>query len=104
MQLLQNDGTLVQPSLVVLRHASDGHVIASHESVPLHVTLHAHELPHVTPRHDWAPEQITSHGPVPHTTFWQDCFAEHSTLQLVPGWQLTPFRQALSVLQRMSHA
>jgi hypothetical protein len=71
--------------------------------LPVHVTSHAHELLHETPRHDAGPEHATSHGPGPHCTFWHDCLPLHSTLHDVDSWQLMPLRHALSVLHRMSH-
>jgi hypothetical protein len=36
--------------------------------LPVHTTSHAHEALQSTPRHEPGPEQLTSHGPLPHCT------------------------------------
>ena len=100
----QNAGTDVQPGPFVLRHASDLHWMPSLQLwLPVHVTSHAHELPHATPLHDDGPEHATSHGPGPHTTPWQDCLPMQSIAHDAAVWQLMPLRHELSVLHWMSH-
>jgi len=85
-------------------HASEVHVIVSPQLwLPVHVTSHAHELPHVTPRQLLGPEHATSHGPSPHATLRQLLLPEQVTLHDSAAEQSTPLRHELSVLHWMSH-
>ena len=80
------------------RHASDVHVISSGQLlVPAHVTSHAHDALHATPTHEFAPEQLTSHGPLPHSTAWHEPEPEHSTVHDAPASQSTPLRHDIAV-------
>jgi hypothetical protein len=94
----------VQPP-VVLKHAAEVHRMPSAQLLlPVQVTSHAHESPHVMARHDEGPEHATSHGPSPHSTLRQDCEPLHSTVHDVDIEQSTPLRHELSILHWMSHA
>jgi hypothetical protein len=70
---------------------------------PVQRTSHAHELPHVTLRHENEPLQSTEHGPGPHFTSRHELPAVHDTLHAAACVQLTPPRHAPSVLHWMSH-
>jgi hypothetical protein len=66
LQLSQVASTDEQP--LPMRHVIEGHSDASmHDIGPLHVTSHAHELPHFVRRlQEPAPVHATSHSPIEH--------------------------------------
>jgi hypothetical protein len=93
-----------------------------HDSVPSQVTSHAHELPHMTPRHELVPSHWTSHVVVPQFTWRQLPWPVHVTLheaeslqstslheppgaqliwQLNPGGQVTVFAQLAVALEHV---
>lgn len=79
------------------------HVTLKQFAPTLHFTSQAHELPHEMPPHDWLPEHVTSHGPVPHARLRHEPKPVHSTLQPVPERQSTPMRHELAVLHLITH-
>jgi hypothetical protein len=93
----------VQP--LPLSHVKSGeHWITSLQlRLPVHTTSQAHDELQATPRHELGPEQLTSHGPLPHCTLRHALCPPHVILQAVAPWQLTPLRHELSVPHRMSH-
>lgn len=73
-----------------------------HAPWPVHVTSHAHELLHETPRHEFGPEQLMSQGPRPHETLRHEPLLAHVTLHDRPPVQLTPLVHELSESHMMS--
>jgi hypothetical protein len=87
-----------------VRHPSDVHWIVSPQLwLPVHVTSHAHELSHATLRHELAPLQLTSHGPMPHWMLRHEPVPEQVRLHDSAAWQSTPLRHELSVSHMMLH-
>jgi hypothetical protein len=77
MQVLQPPGSDEQPR--PMSHWACEHEIESvHAWLPVHNTSHAHEVLHLTSRHDCGPEQVTSHSPGPHSTPRQVLIPLHS--------------------------
>lgn len=71
--------------------------------LPVHVTSHAHDVPHSIVRHDAEPVQLTSHGPAPHVTPRHAWVALHSTVHAVAPPHATPLRHEPSVSHLTSH-
>lgn len=83
-----------------LRHATDVHEMFCAQLVGfVHVTSHAHELPHDTSWHESVPVHDSWHAPAPHCTFWHDCRPEHTMPHDSPCVQLMPWLHEPSLLQ-----
>jgi hypothetical protein len=90
-------------------HCGPVHRTLSHNAAALHVTSHAQDAPHCTPRHELPPEHATLQAPAPHTTLRHELSPVHWMLHDAASRQLTPLRhefpgeQAISQCQPAGH-
>jgi hypothetical protein len=75
-QLSQPNGKVEQPRPV--SHWKPVHVTVSAQAPgAVQLTPHAHDMLHITLRHEFTPLQLTLHGPGPHCTLRHALSPEH---------------------------
>jgi len=84
-------------------HCGAVHATASHEATPgVHFTSQPHDGLHVTLRHEFEPEQVTSHFPLPHWRSRHEDVPVQPILQLPGPVHVTPCRHEFAVLHATS--